>query len=172
MAKKKRATKKRSTKKRKTTRKKVKKKSTKKTKKKKKKATKKKKTKKKAKKKTKAKKKVKKKAKKKTKKKAKKKKTKKKTKKETKKEGKKRKPSAAFMAPVQPDAVLAEIVGSDPLPRTQVIKKLWIYIKKHELQDKNDGRVIIADEKMKPVFGGQASVNMLQMTKLVFMHLK
>ena len=83
-----------------------------------------------------------------------------------------RKPSAAFMKPLNPDAALAEVVGSKPLPRTEVAKKLWAYIKKNGLQDKKNKRMINADAKLKVVFGGKASVNMFAMTKLVSKHLK
>jgi chromatin remodeling complex protein RSC6 len=92
------------------------------------------------------------------------------TKKKTKKSG--RKPSAAFMAPLQPDAVLAEVVGSKPLARTEVVKKLWKYIKKNDLQHSTNRRVIVADAKLKPVFGGKKQVDMFQMTKLVSGHLQ
>jgi upstream activation factor subunit UAF30 len=84
----------------------------------------------------------------------------------------KRKPSAAFMKPMTPDAALAEVVGSKPLPRTQVTKKLWAYIKKNGLQDSKNRRMINADDALKAVFGGKSSVNMFQMTKLVSKHLK
>ena len=84
----------------------------------------------------------------------------------------KRKPSAAFMKPMTPSPALAEVVGSKPLPRTQVTKKLWGYIKKNDLQDKKNRRMINADANLKPVFGGKSSVNMFQMTKLVNKHLK
>ena len=83
-----------------------------------------------------------------------------------------RKPNAAFMKPVQPDATLAAIVGSKAIPRTEVTKKLWAYIKKNGLQDKKNRRMINADDKLKIVFGGKASVNMFDMTKLVGKHLK
>ena len=83
-----------------------------------------------------------------------------------------RKANAAFMKPVQPSAALAEIVGSKPIPRTEVTKKLWAYIKKNELQDKKNKRMINADAALKVVFGGKASVNMFDMTKLVGKHLK
>ncbi|MBU0504662.1 SWIB/MDM2 domain-containing protein [bacterium] len=76
------------------------------------------------------------------------------------------------MKPVQPDEALAAIVGSTPLPRTEVVKKLWVYIKKHNLQDPENKRNINADEKLKPVFGGKKQVNMFEMTKLVSKHLK
>jgi upstream activation factor subunit UAF30 len=84
----------------------------------------------------------------------------------------KRKPNAAFMKPVQPSASLSEIVGSKPIPRTEVTKKLWAYIKKNGLQDKKNKRMIKADDALKVVFGGKATVNMFEMTKLVSKHLK
>jgi chromatin remodeling complex protein RSC6 len=84
----------------------------------------------------------------------------------------KRKPNAAFMKPVQPSAALSEVVGSKPIPRTEVTKKLWAYIKKNGLQDKKNKRMIKADDALKPVFGGKATVNMFEMTKLVSKHLK
>ena len=83
-----------------------------------------------------------------------------------------RKPNAAFMRPVTISPQLAEIVGSKPIPRTEVTKKLWAYIKKNGLQDKKNKRMINADAKLKAVFGGKASVNMFAMTKLVSKHLK
>ena len=85
---------------------------------------------------------------------------------------KKRTPNAAFMRPVQPDAAAAEVVGAKPIPRTEVTKRLWAYIKKNGLQDKKDRRMINADAALKVVFGGKASVNMFEMTKLVNKHLK
>ena len=88
-----------------------------------------------------------------------------------KKAASKRKPNAAFMKPVQPSAALSEVVGSKPIPRTEVTKKLWAYIKKNGLQDKKNKRMIKADETLKPVFGGKATVNMFEMTKLVSKHL-
>ena len=89
-----------------------------------------------------------------------------------KKAASKRKPNAAFMKPVQPSAALAEVVGSKPIPRTEVTKKLWAYIKKNGLQDKKNRRNINSDAKLKAVFGGKATVNMFEMTKLVSKHLK
>jgi chromatin remodeling complex protein RSC6 len=83
-----------------------------------------------------------------------------------------RKPNAAFMAPVTPDAALSEVVGSKPLPRTELTKKLWAYIKKNGLQDAKNKRMIKADAALKPVFGGKSSVNMFEMTKLVNKHVK
>jgi len=112
-------------------------------------------------------------AKRKAKKKAKKKKARKPKKKARKaKRAKKRKPSAAFMAPVQPDDKLAVVVGKKPLPRTQVTKKLWAYIKKRKLQDKKNRRMIIADAALLAVFGGRKKVDMFEMTKLVSKRLK
>jgi upstream activation factor subunit UAF30 len=95
--------------------------------------------------------------------------TKKKTtaKKPTKKAAGKRKPNAAFMVPLKPSAALAEVVGAKPLPRTQVIKKLWMYIKKHNLQDPKNKRNIKADAVLKAIFKGKAVVSMFEMTKLV-----
>ena len=84
----------------------------------------------------------------------------------------KRKPSAAFMKPMTPSPALGEVVGTKPLPRTEVTKKLWAYIKKHDLQDKKNKRMIKADDNLKNVFGGKAIVNMFEMTKLVSRHLK
>ncbi|HEY4302232.1 MAG TPA: SWIB/MDM2 domain-containing protein [Candidatus Didemnitutus sp.] len=81
-----------------------------------------------------------------------------------------RKPNAKFMAPVTPDATLSAVVGSNPLPRTELTKKLWAYIKKHGLQDKKNRRNINADAALKAVFGGKATVSMFEMTKLVSKH--
>ena len=88
-----------------------------------------------------------------------------------KKTGAKRKPNAAFMKPLTPSSALAEVVGAKALPRTEVTKKLWAYIKKNNLQDPKARRNIIADDKLKPVFGGKKTVNMFEMTKLVNKHL-
>ena len=82
-----------------------------------------------------------------------------------------RKPNAAFMRPVTPSATLAEVVGAKAMPRTEVTKKLWAYIKKNGLQDAKNKRMINADAKLKPVFGGKSQVNMFAMTKLVSKHL-
>jgi len=84
----------------------------------------------------------------------------------------KRKPNAAFLKPVQPDEALAAVVGSKPLPRTDLTKKLWDYIKKNGLQDKKVRTQINADDNLKPVFNGKKSVSMFEMTKLVSGHLK
>ena len=83
-----------------------------------------------------------------------------------------RKPNAAFMRPVTPSSDLAVVVGAKPIPRTEVTKKLWAYIKKNKLQDAKNRRMIKADDSLKPVFGGKATVNMFEMTKLVNKHLK
>ena len=84
----------------------------------------------------------------------------------------KRKPSAAFMKPMQPSAALGAVVGTAALPRTQVTKKLWAYIKRNGLQDKKKRTMINADDKLKAVFGGKKQVTMFEMTKLVSKHLK
>ena len=83
-----------------------------------------------------------------------------------------RKPNAAFMKPMTPSPALSEVVGTKPIPRTEVTKKLWAYIKKNKLQDTKNKRNIKADENLKAVFGGKAMVNMFEMTKLVNKHLK
>ncbi len=83
-----------------------------------------------------------------------------------------RKPNAAFMKPVQPDDKLAAVVGSAPLPRTELTKKLWVYIKKNKLQDAKKRTQINADDALKAVFNGKESVSMFEMTKLVSGHLK
>ena len=82
------------------------------------------------------------------------------------------KPNAAFMKPLTASSDLAVVVGSKPLPRTEVVKKLWVYIKKHKLQDTKNKRNINADAALKAVFGGKGTVNMFEMTKLVSKHLK
>jgi upstream activation factor subunit UAF30 len=84
----------------------------------------------------------------------------------------KRKPNAAFMKALTPSAALAAVVGASPLPRTEVVKKLWAYIKKNNLQDSKNRRNINADDKLKVVFGGKTTVSMFDMTKLVSKHLK
>lgn len=83
----------------------------------------------------------------------------------------KRKPNPAFMKPLKVDETLAAVVGKGPMPRTQVVKKLWVYIKGHHLQDKQNKRMINADANLKAVFGGKSKVNMFEMTKLVSKHL-
>ncbi len=83
-----------------------------------------------------------------------------------------RKPNAAFMKPMTPSAILAAVVGSNPLPRTDVTKKVWDYIKKHKLQDAVNKRNINADDKLKAVFGGKKTVSRFEMTKLISGHLK
>jgi len=92
------------------------------------------------------------------------------TKKAAKKSSKKRTPSAAFMRPVTPDNALSAVVGSSPLPRTELTKKLWAYIKRNGLQDAKNRRAINADDKLRPVFGGRSQVTMFDMTKLVNKH--
>jgi chromatin remodeling complex protein RSC6 len=81
-----------------------------------------------------------------------------------------RKPSAAFMKPVQPDAILAAVVGNKAVPRTELTKKVWAYIHKHGLQDAKNRRMINADANLKGVFGGKRQVSMFEMTKLVNQH--
>jgi len=93
-------------------------------------------------------------------------------KKAAKKSGAKRTPNAAFMKAMTPSAQLSTVVGSTPLPRTEVTKKLWAYIKRKGLQDAKNRRQINADENLKPVFGGKSNVSMFEMTKLVNKHLK
>jgi len=93
-------------------------------------------------------------------------------KKAVKKSGAKRKPNAAFMKAMTPSSTLAAVVGSMPLPRTEVTKKIWDYIKKNKLQDSINRRLINADEKLRQVFGGKKQVSMFEMTKLVSNHLK
>jgi len=93
-------------------------------------------------------------------------------KKKAKKSGKKRKPNAAFMKPMNPSAALGAVIGSNAMPRTEVTKKIWAYIKRNGLQDKKNRRNINADDKLKPVFGGKSQVSMFEMTKLVSRHLR
>jgi len=89
-----------------------------------------------------------------------------------KKSGAKRKPNAAFMKPMTPTASLAAVIGSSPMPRTEVTKKLWAYIKRNGLQDSKNRRNINADDKLQDVFGGKRQVSMFEMTKLVSRHLR
>ncbi len=86
-------------------------------------------------------------------------------------ETKKRKPNEAFMRPMQVSEALAKVVGSKPIPRTEVTKKLWVYIKKNDLQDPKNRRNINADANLKAVFGGKKKVSMFEMTKLISNHL-
>ena len=83
-----------------------------------------------------------------------------------------RKPNPAFMKPMTPSSTLAAVIGSSAMPRTEVTKKLWAYIKRNGLQDKNNRRMINADEKLRPVFGGRGQVSMFEMTRLVNNHLR
>jgi len=84
----------------------------------------------------------------------------------------KRTPNAAFMKPMTPSAELSAVIGAGPAPRTEVTKKLWEYIKKNKLQDAANKRMINADAKLKPIFGGKSQVSMFEMTKMVAAHLK
>ena len=84
----------------------------------------------------------------------------------------KRKPNAAFMKPMTPSAALGSVIGASAMPRTEVTKKIWAYIKKNKLQDAKNKRMINADEKLKDIFGGKKQVSMFEMTKLVSKHLK
>ena len=83
-----------------------------------------------------------------------------------------RKPNAAFMKPMTPSATLGAVIGANPLPRTEVTKKVWDYIKKNKLQDQANKRMINADDKLKAVFGGKKQVSMFEMTKLISNHLQ
>ncbi|MFZ9662085.1 MAG: SWIB/MDM2 domain-containing protein, partial [Chitinophagaceae bacterium] len=83
-----------------------------------------------------------------------------------------RKPNAAFMAPLTPSATLGEVVGTKPIPRTDIIKKIWDYIKKNGLQDKKNRRMINADAKLKALFGGKSQVSMFDLAKIVSSHVK
>lgn len=96
------------------------------------------------------------------------------TKKVAKKAAKKsaRKPNAAFMAALTPSPALAEVIGSKPVPRTQMIKKIWDYIKKNNLQDKKNRRMINADAKLKVLFAGKGQVSMFDLAKIVSKHVK
>src|SRR5215211_6200382 len=78
-----------------------------------------------------------------------------------------RKPNAAFMAPLTPSPALAEVVGSKPIPRTEIVKKIWEYIKKNNLQDKKNRRMINADAKLKPMFGNKDQISMFELAKVV-----
>ena len=93
-------------------------------------------------------------------------------KKAAKKSSAKRKPNAAFMKAMTPSVTLAAVIGASPMPRTEVTKKIWDYIKKNKLQDSINKRLINADEKLRQVFGGKRQVSMFEMTKLVSNHLK
>lgn len=84
----------------------------------------------------------------------------------------KRKPNAAFMKPLTPSATLAAVVGNKAMPRTEVVKKMWAYIKKNGCQDKKNKRMINADANLKAVFGGKGQVSMFDMNKLIAKHLK
>ncbi len=92
-------------------------------------------------------------------------------KKAKKKSGAKRTPNAAFMKPMQPSSQLSSVVGSTPIPRTEVTKKLWGYIKRKGLQDQKNRRMINADDNLRPIFGGKSQVSMFDMTRMVNKHL-
>lgn len=83
-----------------------------------------------------------------------------------------RKPNAAFMAPLSPSPALSEVVGSKALPRTEIVKKIWDYIKKNNLQDKKNRRMINADAKLKPIFGNKDQISMFELAKIVNKHVK
>jgi chromatin remodeling complex protein RSC6 len=83
-----------------------------------------------------------------------------------------RKPNAAFMAPLAPSPALAEVIGSKSIPRTEIVKKIWDYIKKNNLQDKKNRRMINADQKLKPVFGNKEQISMFELAKLINKHVK
>jgi chromatin remodeling complex protein RSC6 len=85
--------------------------------------------------------------------------------------GRKRAPNPAFMKPMQPDSALAAVVGDRPMPRTEITKKLWQYIKRNGLQDAKERRMINADDRLRTVFGGKKQVSMFEMTKLVNRHM-
>jgi len=89
-----------------------------------------------------------------------------------KKSAAKRKPNAAFMKAMQPSGALAAVIGANAMPRTEVTKKIWNYIKRNGLQDNKNRRMINADDKLRDVFGGKKQVSMFEMTKLVNKHLK
>ena len=89
-----------------------------------------------------------------------------------KRSGTKRKPNLAFMKPMTPSSTLAAVVGGSPMPRTEVTKKLWAYIKRNSLQDSVNRRMINADDNLRQVFGGRRQVSMFEMTKLVNAHLR
>ena len=84
----------------------------------------------------------------------------------------KRTPNAAFMTPLAPSPSLAEVIGTKPLPRTEIVKKIWDYIKKNNLQDKKNKRMINADAKLKVVFGGKEQVSMFDLAKIVSKNVK
>jgi upstream activation factor subunit UAF30 len=95
-----------------------------------------------------------------------------KTRRTTKRSGAKRAPNPAFMKPMQPDAALGAVVGNSPMPRTEITKKLWQYIKRNGCQDQKERRMINADDTLRLVFGGKNKVSMFEMTKLVNKHIK
>ena len=84
----------------------------------------------------------------------------------------KRAPNPAFMRPMQPDEALGAVVGTNPMPRTEITKRLWAYIRKNGLQDAKERRMINADDRLRPLFGGKRQVSMFDMTKMVNQHLQ
>lgn len=88
------------------------------------------------------------------------------------KKGGKRKPNAAFMKPLTPSGNLADVVGSSAIPRTEIVKKIWAYIRKNGLQDKKNKRMINADSKLKTLFGGKSQVSMFDLAKIVSKNVK
>lgn len=83
-----------------------------------------------------------------------------------------RKPNAAFMKPVTPSSALAAVVGANAIPRTEIVKKIWAHIRKNDLQDKKNKRMINADEKLKVIFGGKNQISMFELAKAVSKHVK
>lgn len=83
-----------------------------------------------------------------------------------------RKPNAAFMKPLTPSSTLAEVIGNKSMPRTEIVKAIWVYIKKHGLQDKKNKRMINADAKLKAVFGGKSQISMFELAKVLSKHVK
>ena len=83
-----------------------------------------------------------------------------------------RKPNAAFMAPLTPSSSLAEVIGNKAMPRTEIVKKIWEYIKKNNLQDKKNRRMINADAKLKAIFAGKDQISMFELAKVVNKHVK
>ena len=84
----------------------------------------------------------------------------------------KKTPNAAFMRPLNPSPALAEVIGNKAMPRTEIVKKIWEYIKKNGMQDKKNKRMINADAKLKPIFGGKAQISMFELAKLITKHVK
>jgi chromatin remodeling complex protein RSC6 len=83
-----------------------------------------------------------------------------------------RKPNAGFMVALTPSSALAEVIGAKPMPRTEMVKQIWVYIKKNKLQDSKNKRMINADAKLKPVFGGKTQISMFELAKALSKHVK